>query len=53
MALAGKEVTVSPAVPIEPGEVVVAYYARFALYVPMGLIVDEGLLVRAISTRIK
>jgi hypothetical protein len=52
-ALAGKEVTVPPGVPIKPGEIVVAYYAGFVLYVPIGSIVDEGLLVTAIKIKAK
>ena len=44
----GKEVTIPSDMTLEPGDVVVAFYDGFVLYVPKGTRVDESLLRRAI-----
>lgn len=47
--LRGKEVSIPAEVPIKPGDTVIALYDGFVLYLPIGAIVDEALLVRAIK----
>jgi len=43
------EVTVPSGTPFKPGDVVIAFYDGFVLYVAKGTQVDETLLRRAIS----
>jgi len=51
-AVRGKEVTIpSDMSKLQPGDMVIAFYDGFVLYVPMGTQVDEALLLRAISVR--
>jgi len=50
-AVRGKEVTIPSDVKLEPGDVVIAFYDGFILYVPKGTQVDEALLRRAIIER--
>lgn len=47
-ALRGKEVTVPSDVPLEPGDMVIAFYDGFVLYVSRGTRVDEALLRKSI-----
>lgn len=47
-ALRGKEVTIPSDVPLEPGDMVIAFYDGFVLYVPRGTRVDEALLRESI-----
>ncbi len=46
----GKEITIPPETPFEPGDDVTQLYDGFVLIVPKGVKVDEGLLRRAIET---
>ena len=49
-AVRGKEVTIpSEMSKLQPGDMVIAFYDGFVLYVPMGTRVDEALLRRAIT----
>ncbi len=51
-AVRGKEVTIpSEMGKLQPGDMVIAFYDEFVLYVPMGTRVDEALLRRAITER--
>lgn len=52
-AAAGMEITVPSGTPFKPGDVVIAFYDGFILYVTKGTRVDEALLRRAISVRIE
>jgi hypothetical protein len=45
------EITVPSGTPFKPGDVVVAFYDGFILYVAKGTQVDEALLRRAIRMR--
>ena len=45
----GKRGFYSSWVPIKPGGTVIALYDSYVLYLPLGAIVDEALLVRAIK----
>ena len=45
------EITVPSGTPFKPGDVVIAFYDGFILYVPKGTQVDEVLLRRAITER--
>lgn len=48
-ALRGKEVTIPSGATPEPGDMVIAFYDGFVLYVPKGTRVDEALLREAIK----
>lgn len=50
-AAAGKEITIPAATGFKPGDLVIAFYDGFVLYVPKGTTVDEVLLRRAIKGR--
>lgn len=50
-AARGKEITIPSDMKLEPGDIVVAFYDGFVLYVPKGAQVDEALLRQAISVR--
>lgn len=51
-AVRGKEVTIpSEMSKLQPGDMVIAFYDGFVLYVPMGTRVDEALLRCAITER--
>lgn len=50
-AATGMEITVPSGTPFKPGDVVIAFYDGFILYVPKGAQVDEVLLRRAIMER--
>jgi len=52
-AARGKEVTIPSDVKIEPGDIVVAFYNGFILYVREGTVVDEVLLRQAIKEKSK
>lgn len=47
-AVRGKEITLPCETPLEPGDIVIAFYDGFVLYVPKGTRVDEALLREAI-----
>ncbi len=47
----GKEITLAPDTPMQPGDTVVQIYDGFVLIVPMGTKIDEELLRQAISVR--
>jgi len=47
-ALRGKEITIPSGMPLEPGDIVIAFYDGFVLYVPKGTHVDEALLKQAV-----
>ena len=47
-ALRGKEITIPSDMKLEPGDIVIAFYDGFVLYVPKGTRVDEALLREAI-----
>ena len=47
-AVRGKEITIPSDMTLEPGDIVVAFYDGFVLYVPKGTHVDEALLREAI-----
>jgi len=47
------EITVPSGTPFKPGDVVIAFYDGFILYVPKGTRVDEILLRRAITIKPK
>jgi hypothetical protein len=48
-ALRGKEVSIPSDVPFKHGDVVIAFYSDFVLYVPQGTTVNEELLMKAIK----
>jgi len=48
-ALRGKEVGIPPEVPVKPGDVAVAIYNQFVLFVPKGVEVNEALLLKSIT----
>ena len=50
-AATGMEITVPSGTPFKPGDVVIAFYDGFILYVAQGTRVDEVLLRRAMSVR--
>lgn len=50
-AATGMEITVPSGTAFKPGDVVIAFYDGFILYVSKGTQVDEALLRRAISVR--
>ena len=50
-AATGMEITIPSGTPFKPGDVVVAFYDGFILYVAKGTQVDETLLRRAITER--
>ncbi len=50
-AATGMEITIPSGALFKPGDVVIAFYDGFVLYVPMGTQVDEALLRRAITER--
>ena len=52
-AVAGKEITVPSDTPFRPGDILIAFYDGFILYVPKGTRVDEILLRRAITIKPK
>ena len=52
-ATRGKEVTIPSDVKVEPGDIVVAFYDGFILYVREGTVVDEVLLRQAIKEKSK
>ena len=52
-AATGMEITVPSGTPFKPGDVVIAFYDGFILYVPKGTRVDEILLRRAITIKPK
>jgi len=47
-AVRGKEVTIPSGATPEPGDIVIAFYDGFVLYVPEGTKVDEALLRESI-----
>jgi len=47
-AVRGKEITIPSDMTLEPGDMVIAFYDGFVLYVPKGTRVDEALLREAI-----
>jgi len=52
-AARGKEITIPSDVKVEPGDVVIAFYDGFILYVRKGTVVDEALLRQAIKEGVK
>ena len=48
-ATAGKEITIPSETRFKPGDLVIAFYDGFVLYVPKGTTVDEVLLRRVIT----